>query len=190
MVALFPCTELVAAEIASEAARETGETCVVANINSPAQVVLSGHARAVEVAATRARERFGVRRATQLQVSAAFHSPLMAGAVAPFRSALAAIEPRPPAFAVISNVDAQPAHSAADVRELLARHITAPVLWSKCVARALELARGGEPEREVLFLELGPGASLAALGKQILPAAPRVAWQSLAGAEQVRQYIG
>jgi [acyl-carrier-protein] S-malonyltransferase len=128
----------------------------VANDNAVGQVVLSADrdklARAEEVALER-----GVR-ARPLDVAAAFHSPAMAPAVAPFRAALDAVELREPRFPVYSCASAQP---FTDIREELAQALTRPVRWRETFT-ALHAA-GNER-----FIEVGPGRVLAKLARRIV----------------------
>ncbi|MDO5530139.1 MAG: ACP S-malonyltransferase, partial [Paracoccus sp. (in: a-proteobacteria)] len=93
------------AAIARDAAE--GEVCQAANDNDPAQVVISGHAGAVERAAGLARER-GAKRALMLPVSAPFHCALMQPAAGVMADALAGVDIQPPAVPLIANVRAEP----------------------------------------------------------------------------------
>jgi [acyl-carrier-protein] S-malonyltransferase len=144
---------------ASEAADELAAAhgLAVANDNAPGQVVLSGRREGLATVAEAAREH-GLR-PMDLPVAGAFHSPLMADAVAPFRTALDAVEVRDTQIPVVSGVTAEPVD---DVRAVLADGIVRPVRWREVV---LELhARGAEA-----FEECGPGRVLAALIKRIVP---------------------
>lgn len=128
----------------------------VANDNSPQQVVLSGARAALPSAAEAARE-LGLR-AMELPVSAAFHSPMMAGAVPEFEAALAAVEVQPPRVTVLSAVTASPFD---DVRERLAEALTMPVRWRETLLAMQELGA-------VRFVEVGPGRVLTGLAKRTL----------------------
>ncbi|MGD9497899.1 MAG: ACP S-malonyltransferase [Armatimonadota bacterium] len=146
--------ETEAVEAAVEAAREDG-TVVVANYNSPGQVVISGEVGAV----SRARElctQAGAKRVVPLDVSGAFHSPLMAAAAEPLIARLAELDLRPAALPVVSNVDAQPRTDADQIRLALGRQMTGSVLWEQSVRR---LAQEGVDT----FVEVGPGTVLAKL---------------------------
>ncbi len=152
MVALLGAS---AADCAGELAADHG--LAVANDNSPQQVVLSGRREALPAAAEAARE-LGLR-ALILPVTGAFHSEMMASAVAPFRQALDRVELRPPqAGTVISAVTVQPFE---DVRVQLVDALTSPVRWRE-VMLALA-ARGVER-----FVEVGPGRVLTGLAKRTL----------------------
>jgi malonyl CoA-acyl carrier protein transacylase len=126
----------------------------VANDNSPQQVVLSG-AREALPAAAEAAKAAGLR-AMILPVTGAFHSPMMASAVAPFAVALAHTEVLPGHTTVISAVTAAPFD---DVRARLVDALTMPVRWRETM---LQLQRLGA-ER---FVEVGPGRVLTGLAKR------------------------
>jgi [acyl-carrier-protein] S-malonyltransferase len=113
-------------EAACAAASTAAEVAVAANLNAPDQTVISGDPAAVERAGAGCKER-GAKRVLPLKVSGAFHSPLMAPAVAGLQSALAAATVTDPAFPVIANATAAPVRTAALAREQLAAQLTAPV---------------------------------------------------------------
>ena len=147
--------------ICERASAEAG-LVVPANYNSPGQVVISGEVAGVERAMALAKEA-GAKRAIPLNVSGAFHSPLMETASAGLAAALEAaafVDPRVPVFA---NVDAAPIHAADRGRELLLRQLTAPVRWIDVVS-ALAAAFP-----EALYVEMGPGNVLTGLTKKIAP---------------------
>ncbi len=132
---------------------------VVANDNSPRQVVISGAAAAVE-AACEALKQKGARRLIPLDVAGAYHSPLMASAMEKLAEPLRATPFRAPAVQVISNVTAA-AHDGPDaIRGLLARQVCATVRWTETMQR---LIADGVTD----FYEFGPGGVLAGLLKQV-----------------------
>lgn len=135
---------------------------VPANYNTDEQVVISGEPAGVERAMVLARDA-GAKRTVQLNVSGAFHSPLMEPAVDGLRAALGTVAWSDPAFPIYSNVDARANRSADAARDLLMRQVTAPVRWSE-VVRALVRDFPG-----AVFVELGPGTVLAGLIKRIAP---------------------
>ncbi len=149
-----------------EDAGAAGMTLVPANLNAPGQVVVSGEERAIEWVSAAARKA-GARRVVVLDVSAAFHSPLMGPAADAFRTALGSMTFHRPAFPVISNVTAEPVGEPGLIRELLVRQLTAPVRWMDCVGRMRELG----VER---FAELGPGRVLAGLNRRNAKGVPAV----------------
>jgi [acyl-carrier-protein] S-malonyltransferase len=137
--------------------RETGVT--IANLNSPAQTVLSGPVDAVEAAA-RLAEEGGAKRAIVLKVAGAFHSPLMAPAaerLAAFLDGVTFHEPRVP---VVANVTGEP-HAGADaIRATMVRQVTGSVRWQASV----EWFRGQGADT---YIEFGPGRVLTGLIKRI-----------------------
>ncbi|MEB3330761.1 MAG: beta-ketoacyl synthase N-terminal-like domain-containing protein, partial [Candidatus Sericytochromatia bacterium] len=137
---------------------------VIANLNTPTQVVLAGPTAAIAGAEAELGRR-GVR-CTRLVVGAAFHSPLVADAEGAFAEALGRVEFRPGAFPVYANTTGQPyPGEAAEARALLARQLACPVDW---VAEVEAMYAAGVRT----FLEVGPGARLGGLVKAILGARP------------------
>jgi malonyl CoA-acyl carrier protein transacylase len=132
----------------------------VANDNAPGQLVLSGSLEALDAAEEVARDETGAR-ARRLDVSGAFHSPLMAPAAGRLAAALAATPVHPPTITVFANGSAAP---FTDVRSELAAHLLKPVRWRE----TLLALRAAGVER---FVELGPGAVLTSLVKRTLAAA-------------------
>ena len=148
-------------EVCAAAAR--AGVVVPANFNTPGQVVISGEIAGVERAMELAKEA-GAKRAIKLNVSGAFHSPLMASAAEGFRSALDAAELVDPYFPVYANVNAQPVATADVARRLLVEQLTAPVQWT----REVEALAAQYPS--ALYVEMGPGSVLKGLVKKIAPA--------------------
>ena len=136
-----------------------GEVCEPANINSPEQIVISGHAAAIERAVKLADER-GAKRAKVLPVSAPFHCSLMKPAQDRLAVDLNALNFSAPQVPVIANVYAQPVEDAVSSREALIRQVTGAVKWSECVQ--VLIARGVQT-----FVEVGPGKVLSGLMRQI-----------------------
>jgi malonyl CoA-acyl carrier protein transacylase len=143
-----------AADQAAELAEAHGLS--VANDNSPQQVVLSG-ARAALPAAGADAKALGLR-AMELPVSGAFHSPMMASAVAEFAAGLERVEINASRVPVLSAVTAEPFD---DVRKRLAQALTMPVRWRETMLALRELGA----ER---FVEVGPGRVLTGLAKRTL----------------------
>ncbi len=133
----------------------------VANRNSPGQVVVSGERPAVEAAIALARE-LGAKRAIELPVSVAAHSPLMAEAADGMRSALAPIDFSDPTAALLANRDARSLTTGEEARAELVEHLTAGVDW----IRAVETMAASGVDR---FIEIGPGRVLTGLVKRIVP---------------------
>jgi [acyl-carrier-protein] S-malonyltransferase len=144
-------------EIASEAAQ--GEVCQAANINSPEQIVISGHTGAVGRAIQLATER-GAKKAISLPVSAPFHCALMQPAQDRLAADLRALQFRDPSCIVVCNVDAAVVGSADPARDALIRQVTGAVRWDQSVRLLIE--KGAS-----LFIEVGPGKVLWGLMRQI-----------------------
>jgi len=141
--------------------REAGQGEVVspANLNSPGQVVIAGHAAAVARAVELAKAR-GARRAVLLNVSAPFHCALMQSAQERLAQDLEAAQIADPQIPLVNNVDAQVVRSALAVRDGLKRQVTSPVRWEESI-RVLRT------QAVELFVEVGPGKVLTGLLKQI-----------------------
>lgn len=175
MVALIGADEAQARQVCAEAAG--GSVLVVANLNAPGQVVISGAkdacARAVPVA-----EKLGLK-ATVLAVAGAFHSPIMAPAAERLRAALAKASIRTPAATVISNVTAKPhdadggRDAATMIRARLVEQLTAPVRWAESCQWLSQGAWGsgtlgaGQPGGGAEWHELAPGKTLMGLMRRI-----------------------
>ncbi|HEX2190873.1 MAG TPA: ACP S-malonyltransferase [Longimicrobiaceae bacterium] len=138
----------------------SGERVVVAaNFNSPGQVVVSGDVHAVERASALLVSA-GAKKVTALNVSGAFHSPLMAPAEEGLGAHLDGVEFAAPAFPVVSNVTASPVSDAAEAKLLLVQQLTSTVRWTDSVRTMLQLG-------VTRFLEVGPGKVLTGMLKRI-----------------------
>ena len=136
-----------------------GQICEPANVNSPEQIVISGHASAVERAAKLAGER-GAKRAIMLPVSAPFHCALMQPAQDRLAADLSSATIVHPEIPVACNVDAALVDSAERSRDALIRQVTGSVRWEQCMR--LLIAKGVQT-----FVEVGPGKVLRGLMRQI-----------------------
>jgi [acyl-carrier-protein] S-malonyltransferase len=136
-----------------------GEIVTPANLNSPGQVVIAGHAGAVARAGERAKA-LGAKRAIPLAVSAPFHCPLMKPAEARLAPELRALAAQDPSVPVVANVDAEPKRTAAEAIDALIRQVSLPVRWEDVVKRLVA-------DGATTFIELGPGNVLAGLVKKI-----------------------
>ena len=136
------------------------DVLVVANENSPVQVVISGSIPAVERAEAIAKERKV--RAVRLPVAGAFHSPLMEPARTAIDERIDAIAFSPPRCPVAENVTGALVSDPDELRSLLRLHVVSPVRWESSI-RALADA-GAD-----VFLEAGPGDVLTKLMKRIVP---------------------
>jgi [acyl-carrier-protein] S-malonyltransferase len=132
---------------------------VPANYNAPGQIVISGDVSAVEVARERALAA-GAKRAVPLNVSGAFHSPLMAEARDGLAHALGSVQVRDPEFPVVANAVASPVIDAARARELLVEQLTSPVRWVECVRSIIAT----KPD---VWFEVGPDRVLTGLMRRI-----------------------
>lgn len=137
----------------------SGEVCQAANINSPEQVVISGHKGAAERAVQLAGER-GAKKAVLLPVSAPFHCSLMKPAQDRLAGDLNALTFNKPSVPVVCNVDAAVLSEADHSRDALVRQVTGSVKWDQSM-RVL-IAQGIET-----FLEVGPGKVLFGLMRQV-----------------------
>lgn len=151
----FPLEQLQ--QVCEEAAH--GEVVSPANINSPDQIVISGHKGAVERAAELAKQR-GAKRAVMLPVSAPFHCALMKPAQEKLAQDLCALKFADPEIPVVANFDAAPKTSGDSSREALIQQVTGAVLWSQCVQKLIQLG-------VTTFIEVGVGKVLTGLMRQI-----------------------
>jgi [acyl-carrier-protein] S-malonyltransferase len=157
MAAILGMTLDQVGEILNEAA--LGEVCQTANINSPEQIVISGHAGAVDRAIKLAIEH-GARKAVRLPVSAPFHCSLMQPAQDRLAADLRALSFQDPSCPVVCNVDAAVVVSGDASREALIRQVTGAVRWEPSVRLLID--KGAS-----LFIEVGPGKVLWGLMRQI-----------------------
>ena len=156
----------------------TAGLVVPANYTAPEQTVISGEVAGVERAMVLAKQA-GAKRAVRLQVSGAFHSPLMEPARTGLAAAIDGADLHGPAFPVVSNVSAEPVRDAADARRLLIEQLTSPVRWTDVVGTLAARYAGA------LFVEMGPGSVLAGLVKRIAPGAEAVACGTVAEVNQL-----
>lgn len=157
MAAILAVEADILADICREAAQ--GEVVSPANFNSPGQIVIAGHATAVNRAIEIAKAR-GFRKAMLLPVSAPFHSALMIPAGERLGEVLAAVELAEMTVPVVTNVEALPNADSTRVKELLVTQVSAPVRWDDSIR---EMRRLGVAS----VVEIGPGKVLAGLVKRI-----------------------
>jgi [acyl-carrier-protein] S-malonyltransferase len=136
----------------------SGEVLAPANFNCPGQIVIAGHAKAVERAIERIKQ--GGKKAVLLPVSAPFHSPLMKPAGERLERALEQISIRDLKIPVVTNVEAEVNHSKDRVKGLLVAQVSSPVRWEESMRKMIE--KGVEQ-----VLEVGPGKVLSGLMKRI-----------------------
>ena len=130
-----------------------------ANLNAPGQVVISGEPAAVDAACEAAKAR-GAKRAIRLEVSGAFHSPLMASAAAGLAEALESVEIRDADCPIVSNAWARPVRTSTEIRAALKEQLLASVRWEESMRSLLEAGVEG-------FVELGTGKVLRGLLRTI-----------------------
>jgi len=157
MAAVLGAEDEVVAAVCREASGD--EVVVPANFNSPGQVVIGGHAAAVDRAIALLAER-GVRKAVKLAVSVPSHTPLMREAANRLSEAMAGLRWQDPKLPVVQNVDAEVHEGVQAIRDALVRQLYLPVQWTGCV-QALA-ARGA-----TRIAECGPGKVLSGLCKRI-----------------------
>lgn len=148
-------------EICAQATREAA-LVVPANYNSPGQLVLSGEVAGVERAMALCKDA-GAKRAVRLNVSGAFHSPLMEMASEGLAQALGAVAFADPRFTVYTNVDGSAVTDAQHAKALLLQQLSSPVRWSD------EVLAMTTRYPDALYIEMGPGSVLVSLVKKIAP---------------------
>jgi [acyl-carrier-protein] S-malonyltransferase len=157
MAAIMGLSPAVVVDACKRAAE--GKVCSPANLNSPEQTVISGHAdavkRAVEIAS-----QLGAKRAVVLPVSAPFHCALMMPAQEKLEKSLRNTEFGALRFPLVTNVDADTETSGDEARDALIRQVTNPVRWEESVRELID-------EGVNTFIEVGPGRVLSGLLRQI-----------------------
>jgi [acyl-carrier-protein] S-malonyltransferase len=157
MAAILGLDDVAVTGVCDSAAQ--GEVVSPVNFNSPGQVVIAGHAAAVERATLLAKEA-GAKRAVLLPVSVPSHCSLMTSAASEFAARLAQVEISSPQIPVIQNVDAAAHADPAAIRENLGRQLYSPVQWVRSIQ-----AMGAQGVTRIV--EAGPGKVLAGLCKRI-----------------------
>jgi [acyl-carrier-protein] S-malonyltransferase len=152
-----------------------------ANYNCPGQIVVSGETPSVDECCEEAQER-GARRTVKLQVSGAFHSPLVAKAAGRLKPAIEKVKFHEPVAPFMSTVTAK-IEPAQRFGTLLVEQLTAPVRFTQA---ASELARDGAKT----FVEVGPGNVLSGLLKRIDKSVKAIPVNNVAGLEKVKEALG
>ncbi len=153
MAAIIGLDEAPTREVCAEAG------VVLANLNCPGQLVISGEAEKINKACELAKSK-GAKRALPLTVAGAYHSPLMASAQPKLQSELSKVSLLAPNVPVISNVTAQPHTSAPEIAARMVEQVTSSVRWEESMRYLL--AQGF-----TRFIELGPGTALSGFMKRI-----------------------
>ncbi|MDR7417534.1 MAG: ACP S-malonyltransferase [Armatimonadota bacterium] len=147
-----------------------------ANFNAPGQVVIAGDVEPVREASTRLRTA-GARRVIPLAVSAPFHTSLMRPAADRLAAVLAAVEVREARLPVVANVSAAVVRTPEEIRRALVEQVASPVRWEESVRTLWDLGAD-------VFIEVGPGTTLAGLIKKTVPEARVVSAENQATLEQ------
>lgn len=147
------------AALIEEICRKTEGIVSIANYNCPGQIVISGEAEAVAEAGE-ALKASGARRIIPLNVSGPFHSQMLTGAGEKLSRVLEDMEVRDFSVPYVTNVTGKYVTDKSEVRELLVRQISSPVLWQQCIE---EMLRNGVDT----FIEIGPGRTLTGFLRKI-----------------------
>ncbi|HWX21252.1 MAG TPA: ACP S-malonyltransferase [Candidatus Binatia bacterium] len=164
----------------------TREVCaqagvVLANLNCPGQLVISGAADKIAQACELAKAK-GARRALALPVAGAYHSPLMASAQSKLEAELARVTLTPAAVTVVSNVTAQPHNGPDAIRARLVEQVTSSVRWEESIRYLFG-------QGFTRFIELGPGSALSGFLKRIEPNAQALNVADLGSLEATRKVL-
>lgn len=162
---------------AVEAALEGVSDAWPANYNTPTQTVIAGTTAGLEVAAKRLQEA-GAKRVLPLNVSAAFHTPLMAPAAERLRAALDRIEWRAPRIHVMANLTGRPHQGGDRIPHVMETQLRSPVRWSACVGALLE--QGCDT-----FIEVGPKRALTGMMRELAPGRAAVAVATPAACQEL-----
>ncbi|EIL88950.1 ACP S-malonyltransferase [Rhodanobacter fulvus Jip2] len=157
MAAILGGDDAQIAAVCEEVAQ--GQVVAPANFNSPGQLVIAGHAEAVDRALAKLAE-LGVKKTIKLAVSVPSHCALMRDAADRLGERMASIAWQLPSIPVIQNAEARSYNTVEDIRGALQRQLYLPVRWTECVQA---LAAGGATR----IAECGPGKVLAGLIRRI-----------------------
>lgn len=157
-------------------------TVVVANLNCPGQVVISGEVEAVQQAGKIA-SGMGARKVIPLQVSGAFHSPLMNEAAEKLAKDLDAVEFSDPQIPVYCNVTGERETDGDRIRQLMKKQVISRVLWEKSIRRMME-------DNLDTFVEIGPGRTLAGMMRRINRRTRVLNFEDASSLEKVLSQIG
>jgi [acyl-carrier-protein] S-malonyltransferase len=148
-----------------------------ANYNTPTQTVIAGTTAGLEVARRRLHEA-GAKRVIPLNVSAAFHTPLMAPAAERLRAALDRIEWRSPRIPVMANLTGRQHHGGDRIPHVLEMQLRSPVRWAACVGTLVEMGCDA-------FIEVGPKRALTGMMRELAPGKNAVAVGTPAGVQEL-----
>lgn len=159
MAAVLGLSDDIINAVCFEVSVDSASQVLAVNFNSPGQVVIAGHAVAVQEASV-ALKAAGAKRILPLPVSAPFHTPLMQPAAEMLDAALANVAMADAQMPVMSNVDARPNTDRGAIAQLMVKQVVAPVQWTSCVEAMIEMGCTD-------FVECGPGKVLAGLLRRI-----------------------
>ena len=146
-----------------------------ANYNTPTQTVIAGTTTGLEVATQRL-QLAGAKRVIPLNVSAAFHTPLMAPAAERLRAALDRIEWRAPRVPVMANLTGRPHQGGDRIPHVMEMQLRSPVRWAACVASLVEMGCD-------TYVEVGPKRALTGMMRELAPGRNAVAVGTPAGVQ-------
>lgn len=138
---------------------ETSGQVTVANYNCPGQVVITGEIKPVETASAKLKE-IGARRIIPLNVSGAFHSPLLKEAGEELFEILKPISIKDPLIPYVSNVTGDYVYDKSNIKDLLSKQVYSPVKWQQSVEKMIDSGVN-------TFIEIGPGKTLSKFVKKI-----------------------
>jgi [acyl-carrier-protein] S-malonyltransferase len=148
-----------------------------ANYNTPTQTVIAGTTAGLE-AATKRLQAAGAKRVLPLNVSAAFHTPLMAPAAERLRAALDRIEWRAPRIPVMANLSGRPHQGGDRIPQVMEMQLRSPVRWAACVLMLVELGCDA-------FIEVGPKRALTGMMRELAPSVTAAAVGTPDGVSQL-----
>ena len=152
-----------------------------ANYNTPTQTVIAGTTAGLEAASKRLQEA-GAKRVLPLNVSAAFHTPLMAPAAERLRKALDRIEWRTPKVPVMANLTGRPHQQGDRIPHVMEMQLRSPVRWAACIQSLVELGCD-------TFVEVGPKRALTGMMKELAPGRKAIAVSSAAAVSDLPALI-
>jgi [acyl-carrier-protein] S-malonyltransferase len=148
-----------------------------ANYNTPTQTVIAGTTTGLEVAAQRLQVA-GAKRVIPLNVSAAFHTPLMAPAAERLRAALDRVEWRAPRIPVMANLTGRRHQDADRIPHVLEMQLRSPVRWASCIGSLVEIGCD-------TFVEVGPKRALTGMMRELAPGRTALAAGTPAGVQEL-----
>lgn len=178
MAAILKLSQAQVEQVVADAVAQSGQELRIANYNTPAQFVISGHAQAVDLACAAVKPVKG--RALVLPVSNAFHSPYMAEAGAELARSMDRLDWRDPKIPVYLNVTGKPEPDGAAIKQIMQQQMTSSVLWTQSIEH--QYADGVR-----MFIELGPKGALSRMITQILSGREGVRSIAISSLDQMGQ---